>query len=60
MRRIDPVTFTFFRRSLESNRLAKIARVRPLPPEPQLVDDDDESEPINSWESAWIDLGGEG
>ena len=60
MQRMDPSTFTFFMRTLESNRLADIARVRPLPPEPEPVDDEDEDEPINSWESAWIDLGGEG
>lgn len=60
MRRIDPFMFAFFMRSVGFNRLADVPRRRQLPPEPEPANDEPEEEPINSWESAWIDLGGEG
>lgn len=60
MRRIDPFTLAFFMQSLQSSRLANATRSRRQPPEPESADDELGDEPINSWESAWIDLGGEG
>jgi hypothetical protein len=59
MRRFDPLTLSLFMLPLESDWLRYSTRSsRPLP-EPEPVEDTSE-EPINSWETAWIDLGGEG
>jgi hypothetical protein len=69
MRRIDPFTFAFLMRSMESNRLADVMwgtfdtslhRSTPESPDPEPAGHELEEEPIKSWESAWIDLGGEG
>jgi hypothetical protein len=59
MRRFDPSTLSLFLRPLDSDWLPYSTRIqRPLP-EPEPVEELCE-EPINNWETAWIDLGGEG
>ncbi len=60
MRRIDHCTWAFFARPLELNRLVDdLVRARQRPQESELSEDAGE-QPINSWETAWIDVGGEG
>jgi hypothetical protein len=59
MRRFDPLTLSLFMLPLESDWLPYSTRARLPLPEPEPVEDTSE-EPISSWESAWIDLGGEG
>ena len=56
MRRIDHFTLEFFARSLQANRL-----LDDLAPTLRCSEEGDRAEEqIQSWESAWIDLGGEG
>ena len=59
MRRFDPLTLSLFMLPLDSDWLPYSRRTRPPLPDPEPVEDTSE-ESINSWESAWIDLGGEG
>jgi len=59
MRRFDPLTSSFFMLPLEADRLPNFTRPRPQLQEPEAFENFGE-EPIHSWETAWIDLGGEG
>lgn len=59
MRRFDPLTLSLFMLPMDSDWLPYSTRVQWSLPDPDPVEDTSE-EPINSWESAWIDLGGEG
>jgi hypothetical protein len=59
MRRFDPLTLSLFMLPLDSDCLPYRTRIRRPLPEPEPVRDTGE-EPISSWETDWIDLGGEG
>lgn len=54
MRRFDYCTWAFFARPAEESARVPQRYQDSEPPE------DAREEPINSWETAWIDLGGEG
>jgi hypothetical protein len=59
MRRFDPFTFAFYRLPLDCERQGNSMRTRKQSQESEPFEDSGD-EPLNSWESAWIDLGGEG
>jgi hypothetical protein len=59
MRRIDPFKLAFFRLPLDSDRPANSTRARQQSQDSEPFEDPVE-DPLKSWESAWIDLGGEG
>jgi hypothetical protein len=59
MRRFDPFTLAYFRLPLDSDRPVNSTRARKPAQESEPFEDHGE-EPLSSWESAWIDLGGEG
>jgi hypothetical protein len=60
MRRIDHFTLGFFARSLQANRLIEDWAPASRPSQEGDPFEDLGEEQIHSWESAWIDLGGEG
>ena len=59
MRRFDLFTLAFYRLPLDCERQGNSTRTRKQSQESEPFEDPGD-EPLNSWESAWIDLGGEG
>jgi hypothetical protein len=59
MRRFDPITLAFYRLPVDSDGPVNPSRGRKQSQEFESFEDSVE-EPLKSWESAWIDLGGEG